>query len=207
MENNTTSRPPSGSTALVLGLTLFAIVMLVSLFFTGVNAAITVVATAGFYGGIIILVVLIDSGTLEHWITGHQQQVTLRRYHELTTALRTTEPASTQPLLLDLSPTQPQRLVDSSNFVSATPDSINTRQAALRWVEGLYDAEGLPDPKKVVLEPKQGERPGRIWVKWPDIEVRDYLIQKAVLHDWGNALRLNIDRVPSINAVRQRLQE
>ncbi len=193
--------PPrqSVSNIVTLGLSIVAGVMFLSLFFSGFSVAITVISTTVFYGGILTLLVLIDSGTLTSYLTKRVEshtQIELARLDHATQ--RITVERSRQ--LPDYGPSVdgPQAALPApSNFVApvADPDDSAKREAAA-WIAQLYGEDGEPDPKKVLLKSDK-ERPGRLRIAAPSRPAKEYLLHRSVLLDLGTGFRLNLVRCPT----------
>jgi len=185
--------PPrqSVSNTVTLGLSIVAVVMFMSLFFKGYNVAITVISTALVYGGIITLVVLIDSGYFNKRVEEHARIEIARMQY-----VRVVEPQQ----LPDYGPSVdgPQAALPApSNFVApvAEPDNSAMREAA-SWLAQLYGEDGEPDPKKVLMQSDK-ERPGRLRVAAPSRPAKEYLLARSILLDLGNGFRLNLVRCPT----------
>ena len=201
-----TPAPPvarqSSSGMVTLGLSIFAGIMFVSLFFSGINVAITVVSTAVVYGGIITLVLLIDSGTLAYWLGKRSEERTRREemhlaygYHNQ--RISVVEGVQTERALPE--PPLPQ-LPDSPRFVPAVaPGEDSVQREAVAWVLQLYTATGDVDPDKVLTE-KQTDKPdqvGRIRGKRPSRQATQWLLDHRILRPTSNGYRLNSARYPT----------
>lgn len=171
-------------------------------------SALTAIITGGIcYGVTTLAALMILSGSLTAITTARQQQITLRHYHQLHYGVPRVD--RVEPLhLADSLHVDPVQAVwpQTRTFVAPLNGEAALRKEALLWLANLYGADGLPDPKKVSMSPRQEERPGRVWAKWPSEEVKHFLIGKGILHDWGNALRLNVERCPTIEAVRHHVR-
>lgn len=192
-EYPTPTPPParqSVSNTVTLGLSIVAVVMFMSLFFKGYNVAITVISTALVYGGIITLVVLIDSGYFNKRVEEHAK-IEIARMQYVRVVEPQQLPAYSQPVDPPLALPQP------SSFVPpvADPDDSAKREAAA-WIAQLYGEDGEPDPKKVLLKSDK-ERPGRLRVAAPSRPAKEYLLHRSVLLDLGTGFRLNLVRCPT----------
>lgn len=148
------------------------------------------------------LVILTLSGTLkEVWMNG-QNNRTQRQLHRLQYNL-TNAPAMTlvEPPRLPLHspPAQPQL---SSTFVAPVDDGAQREAAA--WLLQLYQADGTPDPKKVLLASDK-ERPGRIRIAGPSRAAKELLLARHIIHDLGNGYRLALSRCPTIHDAHAQL--
>jgi hypothetical protein len=187
-----------------LGLSIVAGVMFLSLFFSGFNVAVTVVSTAAFYGGIITLMLLIDSGTLGYYLGKREEEQTKREQIRLTYHQQQWRVAEA-PQIAHSPATDTLQLPASNNFVAplVEPDS-SVRREAITWLMGLYGSDGQPDPKKVLLKSEK-ERPGRVRVAGPSRPAKQYLMDKFVLLDLGTGFRLNLSRCPTFAAAQNYL--
>lgn len=145
------------------------------------------------------LVLLTLSGTLSHIVVNGQQQKTLRARDRL--AFEATQPLSAP----SLSVVPPQQLAADPlpalpTFVAPTEDGVH--REAVGWLLALYGADGLPDPAKVNMVDKK-ERAGRVRAKHPSGEALQFLFRRRVLHDLGNAVRLNVVRCPNVQAAKE----
>ena len=197
--------PPrqSVSNTVTLGLGIVAAVMFMSLFFKGFNVAITVVATTIFYGGILSLLVLIDTGYFNKREEEHTKRVQIRMAYA--PRVQVVPP----PALPDYSPSvesPPLALPQVPSFVAPFADADDSvKREAMSWVIQLYGEDGEPDPKKVLLSSEK-EKPGRIRVAAPSRPTKEYLVQHRVLLNLGGTgYRLNLGRCPNRIAAQEYL--
>lgn len=199
--------PRQGNGGVVtLGSSIVAAIMFLSLFFSGINVAITVVSTVTFFGSIIVLTLLIDSGTLAYWLGKRAEEGTKREHLRLAYAheqpritVVDTQPPYTPPV--EPLPALPK----PSTFVPAVaePDD-SARREALAWLSQLYGGDGEPDPKKVLMQSDK-ERPGRIRIAAPSKPAKEFLLSLHVIHDLGNGYRLNLGRCPTLIAAQEHI--
>lgn len=191
----------SNSGMVTLGLSIFAGIMFMSLFFSGINVAITVVSTAVVYGGIITLVLLIDSGTLAYWLGKRAEERTRREEMHLAYGYHTQRMSGVEGVQEGYAlPTPAQPQLPASRFVPAVaPGEGSVQREAVAWVLQLYTATGDVDPDKVLTE-KQTDKPdqvGRIRGKRPSRQATQWLLDHRILKPTSNGYRLNSARYPT----------
>lgn len=205
-EYPTPTPPParqSVSNTVTLGLGIVAGVMFLSLFFKGFNVAVTVISTTVFYGGILSLLVLIDTGYFNKREEEHTKRVQIRMAYA--PRVQVVQP----PALPDYSPsvdTPRPALPQVPSFVPPVAEADDSvKREAMMWVFQLYGEDGEPDPKKVLLSSEK-EKPGRIRVAAPSRPTKEYLVQHRVLLNLGGTgYRLNLGRCPNRIAAQEYL--
>lgn len=171
------------------------------------SVTVSVLAGVSFYGAVAGALILAPHAT--QIVIAHMREVTTRRFNEL--PYKHAQQATQRVSLLDpiqlpyAAPTQPLALPQGSTFVpaQAEPDDSAKREAAA-WVLQLYQANGEPDPKKVLLISDK-ERPGRVRIAAPSRPAKQYLLDKHIIHDLGNGFRLSLARCPNITAAQNHL--
>jgi len=203
--------PPrqSVSNTVTLGLGIVAAVMFGSLFFQGVNVAVTVISTTLFYGGILSLLVLIDTGYFNKRVES-RTQIEIARIEYATQQIRVERAPQLTAYSQPVDP--PLALPQPSSFVAPVADADDgVKREAMSWVIQLYGEDGKPDPKKVLLDDEENpgklkERPGRLKIKAPSRPTKEYLVQHRVLLDiGGTGYRLNLGRCPNRIAAQEYL--
>lgn len=184
---------------------LFAAVIIVALIQAEWSAAVAIVSGGLYFGLITMSALLVLSGTLAQVLVNRQEQITLRRFHELQYKIMVERPtalaAAEDPLQLPSSP-DADRLpgpLGGTTFVPAE-DMTTARDAAL-WAVSLYGPDGQADPHKVSLKGGK-EPPGRLKVAAPAAAAKEYLLAKRVLLRVDHGYRLNLARYPTAQHIR-----
>lgn len=203
-----TIRPTGGYAVVTIANGLFAVVMIVAMLTNGASAITAVITSAIYYSATTLPALLILSGSLSDIVTHRQREVTQRRVIELQFAALI-PPA---PALIDVDPDPTPSppgvggVGGVSTYVPArAPTDDSTRREAVAFALQLYAGDGLPDPKKVIVNTDR-ERPGRIRIAMPGKAARQYLIDRAVVVDLGNGFRVNLTRYPTLTALRPDLR-
>lgn len=161
-------------------------------------------ATAAALAGVVYfmlsmtLTLLTLSGALAHIVTNGQQQKTVRQLHQLQYRAQR-PPQLADPLQLPYrEPLAQPRL---SSFVAPVADvDESAKREAGAWLAQLFDANGDPDPKKVLMKSDK-ERPGRVRVAAPSRPAKQWLMNHGILLDLGGTgFRLNLVRCPTRDA-------
>jgi hypothetical protein len=174
-----------------VGVTL---IVMGAMYFDYRSATVAVLSGVAFFLFFGSLVILTLSGTLKEVITNGQNQRTTRMMLHLQYN-PTQYPSVTLVDPPRLPQTQPHQLTYASTFVAPHDDSAEREAAA--WLLQLYQADGTPDPKKVLLASDK-ERPGRIRIAAPSRPAKELLLTKHIIHDLGNGYRLS-PRCPTIH--------
>lgn len=192
---------------------LVTIILIVAIYADNGSATLAVLAGVGYFGVSTTVALLTLSGTLTHVLINRQQQVTVRRLHQLQFKQVSEPPPSMAvvdlpqlPRTPHADPLPPPGLPAAKSFVAPSAGEVSeaARREAAAWVLQLYASNGEPDPNKVLLQSGR-ERPGRIRVGAPGKEAKQLLLSRGVLLDLGNGFRLNLVRCPTIEAARQYL--
>jgi hypothetical protein len=184
---------------------LFAAVIIVALLQAEWSAVVAIVSGGLYFGLITMGALLVLSGTLAQVLVNRQEQITLRRYHELQYKIMverpTALPDTVDPLQLPSTPSAEQLPgpLGGTTFVPA--EDMTTARDAMLWAVSLYGSDGSPDPSKVHLTSDK-ERPGRLRVKAPAANMRAWLTSKKVLEDVSGGVRLRIERYPDVQTLR-----
>lgn len=144
------------------------------------------------------LTLLTLSGALAHIVTNGQNQKTARQLHQLQ---HRTHPRVSLADPLQLAYTEPPAQTRLSSFVAPVADvDESAKREAGAWLAQLYDANGDPDPKKVLMKSDK-ERPGRVRVAAPSRPAKQWLMNHGILLDLGGTgFRLNLVRCPTRDA-------
>lgn len=138
----------------------------------GVVAAI--VTGALYYGITTSFALLVLSGSLAQIVTRRDEQITLRALHQLQFG------ALSAPIALPpADPPQTPSLPEPENYVAPVDDE--SRRAALAYIRNLYDADGNPNPRCVVVGASSVSQEGRLRVPAPPQLVRDWLVARGLI--------------------------
>jgi hypothetical protein len=193
---------PGGYGVVIMANVMVAAIIIVALTVNADSAVIGIIAGAAYYFITTTLALLILSGTLGATVVSRQEQVTVRRLHQLQYQAQQIElpvVRRADPLQQDRNP-MPQ--LGAPSFVSPyAPVDQSARREAIAFGLQLYGADGWLDPRKVVLNTDK-EPPGRLRVAAPRGEARQWLLDRDALIDLGNGFQWGIADYPTIDDFR-----
>lgn len=174
-------------------------VLIAAMYYDSRSATAAALSGVGYFTLSTSLTLLTLSGALAQIVTNGQEQKTLRQLHQLQ---HRAQPRVRLADPLPIGYTEPQQAPRLSNFVAPVADvDESAKREAYAWLIQLYQADGQPDPKKVLLSSEK-ERPGRIRIAAPSRPAKQYLLDRSILHDLGSGYRLHLGRCPNVNAAR-----
>lgn len=163
-------------------------------------------ALPGVIGGVLYFGVaaqvslLILSGGLPAMYIARQEQITMRARDALQWGGQDNPRIQVADPLPTLGAPAPQ--LGGSTFVPPhAPSDDSARREAVAFGLQLYGADGLPDPRKVVVTTDK-EQPGRLRIAAPRGEARQWLMDRRCLVDLGNGFALALDRFPTLDKFR-----
>lgn len=181
---------------------LVSAVLIGAIYFDNRSATIAALSGIVYFSMSTSLTLLTLSGSLSQMVTNHQQQVTMRRLHQLQFHAQPSRLRVVEGLQSPY--TESMQLAENTRFVAPHDADEGARREAAAWILQLYGADGQPDPKKVLMQSDK-ERPGRVRIAAPSRPAKQYLMDKHILLDLGTGFRLNVVRCPTIEAAQDHL--
>lgn len=188
---------------------IFAAIIIFALARNAQSAVPAIIGGVLFYGTATPLMLFIVTGGFAQWMLGREHEVTIRSRdrHEVAMwhaemSMRVMPPTQ----LPDSQPTeslQPAALIESPNYVSATPNDRQLARNAKAWAAtALYLENGDPNPDAVNL--KGGtEAAGRLKTAAPsNPEVKQFLLDRKVLLRVRQGMALNLEQYPNRESLR-----